>query len=384
MEQEWNGEYMRELRRALVQGEKHPDCSRCWDKEQHGVPSYRQMYNQRMTSDRSRASDIVERAIANDMVVEDQPQTLELRFGNLCNLQCKMCVPSSSSQIAKDMERLKQLDPEGYQEHGHTHFGYDANDYLWYEDAEIWEVIDRIIPHLEYLHFTGGEPTLSPECLALITRCVELGYASQIDLSFCTNATTLPERFIELIQQFHSLSLTLSIDGVGPSYEYVRYPGNWKKVRANIVRLFSELDKPHIQIGYNCAVQIYNILDLPKIIDELMAIPREVGYSGEARFHTLEIVIYPKILSIHNLPQAPRTVARSILEGWINERRGNTDYPFPDEVLARIMDILETPAEPGLEKRLIDYTRFFDQNKKTTMRTNAPLLYKLLHGSSGD
>ena len=44
--------------------------------------------------------EVVKQAIENDGVVNDSPVYLDLRFGNKCNLKCRMCDPLFSTLIA--------------------------------------------------------------------------------------------------------------------------------------------------------------------------------------------------------------------------------------------------------------------------------------------
>lgn len=382
---EWNGEYMRELRRALVEGEKHGNCAKCWKREAVGDESFRERYNKIYLHRKKDVADshaeLVKNTIRNGMRVDTTQSSIEFRFGNLCNLQCKMCHPNSSSQIVKDLDRLKVIDPEGFDHIGAPHLQGNPSDYLWYENPQIWETIDQIIPNLDRVHITGGEPTLSIETIRFMERCIELGYADKIFISFCINATNLPDRFMNAIKQFKCVNISLSIDGIGPSFEYIRYPGNWEKVKTNILRIFTELNDPKKHfIGYNVAVQIYNIVNLGEIINELLAIPKSVGYQGDVRFDNMYVIDHPTMISINGglTPAVRREALQRMLE-WYHTDKEKITYPLPEKSLDWILTILITQETgPHRAKQILRYSQFYDHNKKLSLEKALPELYDLL------
>ena len=133
--------------------------------------------------------DTVERSLANDYRVDAPPIYLDLRFGNLCNLMCKMCSPLNSSQISKDQDSLRKLDPEGFDRHLGTKHVLPAYD--WQDDPEVTAMLDRYIPHIQTLYLAGGEPTLSAGAMRFMSRCIELGYAPRITFILNTNVTNI-------------------------------------------------------------------------------------------------------------------------------------------------------------------------------------------------
>ena len=53
-------------------------------------------------------------------------------------------------------------------------------------------------------------------------KCVEMGIAKDIDLVFNSNMTNVQKRFINLVEQFKSVLMCVSVDAYGSENEYIR------------------------------------------------------------------------------------------------------------------------------------------------------------------
>ena len=99
----WNSPYMQTARRKMVQGELLGECGSCYAAEAAGVNSYRTQSNEKWLGKEGRR---LEEAIADARARLRQPVELpvfyQLNLGNLCNLKCRMCSSSYSSQIEAD------------------------------------------------------------------------------------------------------------------------------------------------------------------------------------------------------------------------------------------------------------------------------------------
>jgi MoaA/NifB/PqqE/SkfB family radical SAM enzyme len=100
LEHAWNSDYMREIRRAMLANEAVPDCQACYSSEASSGSSYRTTVGASMmdkTIEQVRAE-----SEANDYRVDTEPKFIKLELGNLCNLECRMCGSTTSSQIERD------------------------------------------------------------------------------------------------------------------------------------------------------------------------------------------------------------------------------------------------------------------------------------------
>ena len=125
-----------------------------------------------------------------------------------------------------------------------------------------WEHLD--LSEVEHIHFTGGEPLMNHDNLKILEHLDSIGRLSSVSLSYSTNGTIRPSaRWIELWSRAHWIRLFFSLDGVGSTFEYTRYPAQWSEVEENI-QWFRELTGPCILIEVDAIVGIHNIFNLPE------------------------------------------------------------------------------------------------------------------------
>lgn len=200
---DWNGEDYQKIRKHMLEEKELPDvCIDCVINESVNNPSTRKsMLKTYENLDKPQLDVITGTAI-------DAPMTLDLRMNNICNLSCRMCRPSSSSQIAKEASKHSGLWPE---------VSFDR--FNRFDPAEIIGNAGAIFE----LKLLGGEPTLQPESKALLQELINIGN-TKIKLDITTNGTNYNKDFWGLVEKFENVSVKLSIDSWGKQHEYLRGP----------------------------------------------------------------------------------------------------------------------------------------------------------------
>lgn len=107
LEQIWNSDYMRQVRRDMIAGKAVAACVGCYRTEADGGRSMRQLKNSWprdiFDTDTETDSLAAAQAIVSDHdAIATPPSSLDIWLGNLCNLKCRTCSPIYSSQIAAD------------------------------------------------------------------------------------------------------------------------------------------------------------------------------------------------------------------------------------------------------------------------------------------
>lgn len=265
----WNSDDMRAIRRAMVRGEKVPGCAGCYHEEESGGVSLRKARNRDWHSgwlnpDELDIDELKAEAIASDYRLLTTPSWLQLDVGNLCNLKCRMCCGYSSSRIDQD--------PVHRQWNG----GAPANKKRlptgkrWFEDKNfILTELFRQPEQVKQLEFLGGETLLIKEVGDILECLIEAGVAGNIVLMATTNGTVINSPWLALAEKFKELALNVSIDGFGPYYEYIRYPGRWSTVTRNIEILKKRSRTRLTAIVTLQAYNALNIVDLFKYFDSI-------------------------------------------------------------------------------------------------------------------
>ena len=263
---------MEKLRTAMLKGEKPSNCVQCWELEKIGKESKRQVANKNYKNQLHKIHEKI-----------TVPTTLDLKLGTICNLKCRSCDSYSSFKWREDEELL----------YGRTVNPNRSTN--WIDDQSLtWKELEELIPTLEYLEITGGEPFLIKKHFDFLQKCVEKGQANKITVHYNTNGTVkITDRMINIWKNFAKVSIMFSIDGINEKFEYLRFPGQWTDVVANIQSLMVHKD---IFFHICCTVSIFNVLylnDLYKLLDRYKL--------SENRLY-FNMVFEPSYLCIKNFP----------------------------------------------------------------------------------
>lgn len=214
----------RDLRKAMLEGERPDFCRRCYREEDAGGVSVRLLYNRQY---KGYLETVFDRTRENGEI-EPEVTYVDFSLTNNCNLQCRMCSPPASYLLKKEFESL------GFD---FSKEGTESAKSGWDIDGNLGRIVEDVIPTLDAMLTTGGEPFVSPQHLKILEACVERGRAPQIVLRYHSNLTVLPPRLVELWKHFKSIEIHVSLEGVGEMNEYVRYPAKWEKIETNLLKL---------------------------------------------------------------------------------------------------------------------------------------------------
>ena len=251
--EEWWKTYplYQELRQSFKDNKKHPLCNGCWQQEDVGFLSMRNRLN-------LSSANVVD---MNNFNISD----VEITGGRLCNLNCRMCSGYSSNQIEKESRPWES-----------EYFGL-GNKVNWLDDPIEQDKFLKllVLPSVRNIYFTGGEPQLMPCYQEILGKLSKLRNLNQLSVHFNTNSTVFNEEFWKLIKQFRKRQVDISIDGVGATYEIIRY-GNttWNKTVENLYKIRDYLadDPNQTEIYLNVVAQLANLdsaVELQQLFDDL-------------------------------------------------------------------------------------------------------------------
>lgn len=279
----WNSDFMRRLRRDMLQGRRPESCRLCFRYEDLGMVSYRQNSNEDYQHCIEEISDLDE-----DGRAPIDFRSIDLRLGNVCNLRCRMCSPKSSKGLLAEWSQLLQIDSSRLDK---------FNRVDWYAKPEVWQLIEKYSPDVERLTFAGGEPLLVRQHFDFLRRLIAKREAGRVHLSYITNATTLPAEIYDVWPHFKTVRLVISLDGFGEVDEFIRYPTNWAALHHNLMTLDQRAEELNLrEIGFNTTVQVYNILSLTELFEYTFQFRRIKPYPD------LSILNQPSCFSIQILP----------------------------------------------------------------------------------
>jgi organic radical activating enzyme len=387
----FNNDYMKSVRKTMLEGAVPTSCTKCFKEEQEGIASKRIW--ETGTWHLQEEIDIKEliAETAEDGTVPYKLQYLDLRLGNTCNLKCIMCSPHDSSQWVIDHKKVypifqsplikKQM---GWDKKLHNNF--------WHENPEFWEEVFDQIPNIKQLYFAGGEPLMIREHRMFLEEIIARGYAKQISLRYNTNGILVDDAIIAIWEQFKKVKVGISLDGIQERGHYIRYPLDWKTVEANLIKLDSAADNIQTQVA--CAVQILNIKHIPDFIKWKVRMNfKKINFDKNASGQLIgggligvHLLWIPTWLSLRVLPAEDKAEVRALfaeLQQWLwdnytHDKEFWETNPYGWERWEGILDWMDAEDHTKLLPDFREYITTMDAGRKTDFKTVFPELAHLL------
>ena len=249
LDQHWNSEHMKSVRRRMMAGETLPECEVCNDKLLN-TDVYRTYFWHLF---KHKYNDIWSSTDASGATTM-KPVSWDYRFSNLCNLRCRSCGSIFSSQWYQD--QVKIAGPEWAIKN-------TALNYAGQHETDMWEQLIEHIDHVEQIYFAGGEPLMMEEHY-LILEELERRKRFDVRLIYNTNFTQvkLKNRSVfDYWKKFESVAVGASLDAMGPRAEYIRKGTVWKVVEENRKNMIEIC--PNVDFYISPTLSIMNALHLP-------------------------------------------------------------------------------------------------------------------------
>ena len=236
-----NHDSFKKLRKQFLAGDKHPGCNRCYQHDDAGRKnnSMRTWFNTEFDNEKTRQ---VVADTKEDGTSDINMLYLDIRFGNICNLKCRMCGYELSSTwhdeliklevdngITADNPRSQQNKPK-------------------FIHVDCYEKVEPFLETVEEIYFAGGEPFLYPEHLQMLDKLIAMG-RTDVKIKYNTNLTSLKYKgrdIVEIWKKFDRVSVGASIDGYGETIEYIRTGLKWPQFESNFNRVKTEAPKVHL------------------------------------------------------------------------------------------------------------------------------------------
>ena len=381
IEDVWNSNHMKKIRKQMLDGERVDGCQHCYDLEDMGFPAYRENYIKDWLVHNEQKEEVlrrVEESRTNGYVVNAPPLYLDFRLGTMCNLKCRMCQPQNSSQIFKEYTEINATDPIAGRFLKENFTWGDFGVYEdWQDDPEFLRQVEEWLPYVTKLYFTGGEPTIIERVYWIMNKCVEMGIAKNIELVFNSNMTNVQGRFINLVEQFKNVLMCISVDAHGKLNEYIRGASHWKQVDKNI-RKYCE-SKVVGRLLFSPVLQVYNVLNITDLLDYMESL--EIEYNREI-YLSLLICYYPVSLDFRILPDNVRVEAIKRLEAWMKTSTVLMKREESVQTLDALIKGLKERRHDDWKKELRTFKKFtklLDKTRKESFKESIPDLYRLIN-----
>ncbi len=359
--------HMTPIRTAMLAGESIPGCTECYQMEQHHKVSGRQ---KQLLKIGVHVDQFAKTLASSPWVSEftnnnftQFPQDWQIDLGNYCNSACIFCTPASSSRLATEYKKLDIL------------FQPPLDN--WTDDPVLVQrFVETLIqsPHIQYLHFIGGETLITPAFSTILNSLIQAGLNRTATIGFTTNLTVWSREIVDLLTQFNGVNLGMSVESFESVNDYARWP-------ATLPVVTDTLDKwMEVARQQNWLVQLRTT---PTIltIDTLLTV-YDYAWANNINVESCNFLQRPEVMRPSVLPLHLRKVIIDRMKDWLNTHQAdsvqivNTRNPsFVKEQivqdLASYVSYLEN--EPDESWRLPDLVKYLRQFEST--RGNSVLTY---------
>ncbi|MBC7466404.1 MAG: radical SAM protein [Bdellovibrio sp.] len=300
----WNGDYIKDVRNKMLQGNKIAACRRCYEEESNGYRSHRLIENKAWHD--KLGFDFIDSLVkqtGQDGQLNAEVLSLDLRLGNTCNLQCVMCQPRESSKWASLSEKVinEVTDSELKSEWKYKR-DIKIESYEWYKNAEFWANLKKILPFIREIIIAGGEPMIIKQHLNFLKECAMSGEAKHIHVRYHTNLMEFPVDMIPYWEKFERVEFFASADGMGDIAHYIRHPTKWEVIEKNLQIIDNMPDNTWLRFLYS--VQALNVHHLPDFIRWVRSknFKKQNAFTNTQSFVHPGLVHWPEYLNPKILP----------------------------------------------------------------------------------
>ena len=231
------------VKQDLMLGNWPAGCSKCKNDEAVNMVSKRQRDLQDFAH------------LHRDVKFSDASNILSVttELGISCNLACIICDHTKSTGWRPETKKIYNIVPAST--------GYTRS-------AQRARALTKLAPY-RHLELQGGEPltTNFKDHKLLLDHYISTGSSASMTLRYHTNGTVWPSQDLwQRWKKFKSVDLKLSIDGIGPVFEYTRWPGKWSDFESNTKKYCALRDSgQNIVVSAQITASAYNCMSLDDI-----------------------------------------------------------------------------------------------------------------------
>jgi len=232
LEQHWNSEHMRSVRRRMMAGETLPECEVCNNKLLN-TDVYRSYFNQLFGHKYQEAMNSTDPTGFTTMT----PVSWDYRFSNLCNFKCRTCGDMLSSAWESEQRQNNMIDWENPK--NNWMIPEVRSEISRFQDTQIESEFSNAVEQhrVEEIYWVGGEPLMYEQHWRYMKRIVDLGDGSKLYARYNTNLSRIEYQGINLyrdiLKHVRDWQICASLDGTGSTGEYIRTGLDYEKWKKN-------------------------------------------------------------------------------------------------------------------------------------------------------
>ena len=221
LEEHWNSDHMRSVRRRMMAGEDLPECAVC-NEQLLNTDVYRTYFNRLFGHKR----EAVLAATDDTGYTTVKPVSWDYRFSNLCNFKCRMCGDMLSSSWETEQRQHNMVDWSNTKNNWMR--PEVRSEISKFQDTQIEaEFAQAVREHrVEEVYWVGGEPLMYEQHWRYMKQIVDQGDGDRVYARYNTNLSRVNFKGINLysdiLAHLRDYQICASLDGTGKIGEYIR------------------------------------------------------------------------------------------------------------------------------------------------------------------
>ena len=304
LDEHWNSDHMRSVRKRMMAGETLPECEVCNDRLLN-TSVYRSYFNQLFEHKYNEAME----STAEDGSTTMLPVSWDYRFSNLCNFKCRMCGDMLSSAWETEQRQ-----------HGMIDWSNPKNNWMrpeikkdieGFQQRQIeWEFEKAVEEHrVEEVYWVGGEPLMYEQHWRYMTRIIELGDGHNVYARYNTNLSRVDYKGINLyrdiLSRIRDWQICASLDGTEQIGEYIRTGLSYPQWLENFSKAV-EIRRNNRQVRIDFTLTLPGMFEITRI-EQL------------AQRFGVEVLAKVIFSFSPDIVMSPLALPREILHPWVDE-----------------------------------------------------------------
>ena len=229
LEEHWNSEHMKDVRKRMLAGETLSECQVCNDQILN-IHTYRKYFTETLFPH------LAEDAYATTDetgYTTMKPISYDYRISNLCNFKCRMCGEQLSSKWEAEKRKLGQWDPQ----HDPWMIPENKQKIETFQQEvvvkELYEAVEN--GTIEEIYWVGGEPLMWWVHWDIMEKLYKSGQAKDVTVRYNTNLSKIDRSggkdydLYHILAHFKNVNICASIDATGAIGEFIRTGLHWDK-----------------------------------------------------------------------------------------------------------------------------------------------------------
>jgi hypothetical protein len=304
LEEHWNGDHMRSVRKRMLAGETLPECEVCNNKLLN-TDVYRSYFNNLFGHKYLQVLESTDETGYTTM----QPVSWDYRFSNLCNFKCRMCgdmLSSSWESEQRQHDMINWLDPKNNWMKPEIKHEIEQ-----FQNTHVEEEFAAAVENhrVEEVYWVGGEPLMYEQHWRHMQRIIELGDGKNVYARYNTNLSRINYRgcnlYKDVLAHLRDWQICASIDGTGAIGEYIRTGLDYESWLENF--------KEGVRVStHSRQMRLDFTLTLPGMFEvtNIQQLGNELGVDILAK---VMFSFGPDII------MSPLALPRSVLDPWVDE-----------------------------------------------------------------